>query len=159
MNSRSKLLLCTMVTFAALGAQAQCSFSGDTMSVPGTGKVLEGEYIETTLKDLSEVRFFRTNDNKIYLRLIVTQNFYFGKTDVLEIKSDNKSYYAKNTTQHKVTKTKGLYLTEVFPNYLGTLKDLGITGLSFAEAETKFTRRYAKQVKQIANPADGRCMR
>jgi hypothetical protein len=138
-------------TAGVLAAQDPCpALTGDTMSVPGKRIVLEGEYIETTLRNLSEVRFFRTRDKKLYLRLIVTENFYFGKVDVLEIRSDTKSYYAKNTTQHKVSKTKGLYIVEIFPNYLTTLKDHGITGLAFGQAKSRFTRRDARQVKVIA---------
>jgi hypothetical protein len=83
--------------------------------------------------------------------MIVTKNFYFGKTGVLEILSGSKSYYAKETTQFKVSKTSGLYIVEVFPNYLSTLSDHGITGLIFSEAETDFTRQDAQQIKAIAS--------
>jgi hypothetical protein len=125
-------------------------FVHDTMSIPETGKILEGDYVETTLKNLSVVRLFKTADHKYYLRFIITKNFYFDKVDVLEVKSGNKSYYSKNTKQHKINKTQGLYVIEVFRNYLGTLRDDGITGLVFAKAETDFTRQDGNQTRKMA---------
>ena len=120
------------------------------MSIPENGKILDGEYIETTLKDFSTCRIFRATDNKYYLRIIVKQNFYFNKTDVLEIRSGSKSYYAKNVTQYKINKTTGLFIIEIFKNYIFTLKEDGITSLYFAKAETDFTRQDTRQIKEIS---------
>jgi hypothetical protein len=125
-------------------------FKEDTMTLNGKGQVLEGKYIETTLKNFSVARLFKTDDNRYYLRFIITTNFYFDKVDVLEIKSGSKSYYAKDTKQYKVDKNAGLYIIEVFPNYIGTIKNYGITGLYFAQAETKFTKQDANQIKKMA---------
>ncbi len=126
------------------------SFIRDTMTHPSLEKVLDGEYLETTLKNQSVVRFYKATDGKIYLRLIVTKNFYFDKVDVLEIQSGTKSYYAKNTRQFKVTKNSGLFLIEVYRNYLKTIKDEGMTGIVFGGLETKFSNRDASQIKKIA---------
>jgi hypothetical protein len=130
---------------------AQCSlvFSSDTMTIPG-GKVIEGNYLESTMKNGSVFRFFSSSDNKIYLRMILTKNFYFDKTDLLEIRSGKMSYYEKNTKQYKVSKTAGLMMLEVFPNYLVTLKERGITSVVFAGAETHFTRQDVKKVRELA---------
>ena len=122
----------------------------DTMSVPESGKILQGEYIETTLKDFSVVRIFRTTDDKYYLRFIVKKNFYFDKVDVLELRTGSKSYYVKNTKQYKINKTTGLFVVEIFKNYISTLKEDGMTSLVFAKAETDFTRQDATQIKQMA---------
>ena len=132
--------------------QTNCetAFVKDTMSVPETGKILEGEYVEVTLKDLSEVRIFRTTDDKYYIRFIVKQNFYFNKIDILEIRSGSKSYYVKNTKQYKINKTTGLFVVEVFKNYISTLKEEGMTSLYFAKAETDFTRQDTKHIKEIS---------
>ena len=121
------------------------------MSLLDGNKIVEGEYIETTLKDQSQFRILRTDDDKYYLRFVVKKNFYFNKTDVLEIRSGSKSYYVKNTTQHKVNKTTGIFVVEIFKNYLmTTLKDEGISSLYFAQAETDFTRQDTKQIKEIS---------
>jgi hypothetical protein len=125
-------------------------FTHDTMTFTGTDKVLEGDYVETTLKNFSVVRLFKTNDDKYYLRFIVTKNFYFNKVATLEIQSGSRSYYAKETKQHKITKTSGLFIIEIFKNYIGTIKDDGITGIVFGEAETDFTKQDTKQIKAMA---------
>lgn len=131
-------------------AQTCNAWANDTMGIPETGRTLTGKYLETTLKKNSVVRLFRSDDGKLYLRLIVTENFYFNKVAMLEIRSGSKSYYVKNTKQHKLDKTRGMFFTEIFSNYLVTLKEHGITGVIFGEAETDFTRADAAQVKQIA---------
>jgi hypothetical protein len=125
-------------------------FISDTMTYTGEKKVLQGEYAEVTLKNQTVVRLFKSNDGKIYLRLTVTENFYFDKVAMLEIRSGTKSLYAKNTRQHKISKTRGLFIIEVFSNYLDTLKDYGITGIAFGQAETDFTKQDARQVKMLA---------
>lgn len=130
--------------------QCDLAFVKDTMSVKKDEKIVEGEYVETTLKNLSVVRLFKTSDNKFYIRFIVTEDFYFDKVGILEIKSGSKSYYAKDTRQHKVNKTKGMYVIEVYKNYLATLKEEGITSIAFANGETDFTRQDAGQIREIA---------
>ncbi len=136
--------------YASSQADKNAAFVRDTMSMPETGKTLEGEYVETTLKNLSVLRFFKTDDNKYFLRFIVTKNFYFNKTGVLEIRSGSKSYYAKNAKQYKIDKSAGLFLIEVQRNYIGTIKDHSITSLVFGEAETTFTKQDAAQIKTLA---------
>lgn len=126
------------------------SFVQDTMSLPESGIVLEGEFVETVLKDFSVIRLFKTTADKYYLRAIVKKNFYFNKVGILEIRSGSKSIYYKNNKQYKIDKTSGLFITEVQKNYLSTLKDEGITSLYFAEAETEFTRQDASQIKKMA---------
>lgn len=146
------IVFCFIILACICKGQINCesSFVKDTMSIPEAGKILEGEFIETTLKDFSEFRIFRTSDDKYFLRFIVKQNFYFNKTDVLEIRSGSKSYYVKNTKQFKINKTTGLFVVEVFKNYISTLKEDGITSLYFAKAETDFTRQDTKQMKEIS---------
>ncbi len=122
----------------------------DTMSVPGTTLQLEGGYLETTLKKQAVVRIFKTEDDRLFLRFIVTENFYFNQISTLEIQSGTKSYYVKNCRQHKVDKAHGMYITEIYRNYLATIKEYGITGLVFGGAESNFTRQDAAQVKAIA---------
>lgn len=112
-------------------------------------KLIEGEYLETTLKKLSVVRIYKTEQGKFYVRLIVTENFYFNKIDVLEIRSGNKSYYVKNSKQYKIDKTHGMYVFEVFKNYLAQLRDDGITSIYFAETETDFTRQDGIQIRKM----------
>ena len=126
------------------------AFVNDTMTLTGENKVLKGEYVETILKNLSVVRLFKTGNNKYYLRFLVTTNFYFNKSDVLEIRSHKKSYYTDKITQYKVNKTMGLFIVEIPKNYIAQLKDESITSIYFNKAETDFTKNDASQIKKIA---------
>lgn len=133
-------------------SQSNCdsSFLNDTMSTFNVEKTVEGRYLETTLKKGTVIRFFRTNQEKYYLRFLVTENFYFDKTDVLETVSGHKSYHAYDVKQHKVNKNTGLFILEIPKNYVAQLKDHGITALNFAHSETQFTRSDNKQIKEIS---------
>lgn len=139
-----------MMLFGVSAQEGVLAFTPDTMTLTGSNKVLNGEYVETTLKNFSVVRLFKTSDKKYYIRFLVTANFYFDKVDVLEIRSGKISYYAENTKQFKVTKTMGLFIAEIPRNYVAQLKDEGITSLYFNKAETDFTRQDAKHIKQMA---------
>ena len=134
----------------AYKAQNNCELIKDTLTLPAEHKVVEGEYVQTTLKNLSVVTLFKTNDNKYYLKILITEDFYFDKVGVLEIKSGSKSIYPKDIRQYKVNKTKGMYVIEIFKNYIFTLKEDGITSIVFNKAETDFTRQDAEQIKKIS---------
>lgn len=146
------LLLSILFISLTLTSQNGCDFEfkNDTIFIPKEEKLLNGDYIETSLKNQSNVQLFKISETKLYLKLYVTENFYFNKIDVLEIKSGKKSYYAKDTKQFKLTKTKGMFVIEIFKNYLTTLMDYGITSIVFGGAETKFTRQDASQVKKLS---------
>lgn len=154
--SRLMTRLISLVFFIILSlsghSQFECAnaFVSDTMSIPESDKVLEGSYVEVTLKDFSVVRLFKTNQETYYLRLLVKKNFYFNKTEVLEINSGSKSIRFKERTQYKVDKTTGLFIQEVPRNYIFTLTHDGITSITFANAETKFTKSDANLIKKMA---------
>lgn len=130
-------------------AQNNCSFIKDTLFIPKENKTIEGEYLETTLKK-SVVSLIKTGGNKYYLKIVVTENLYFDHVDELEIRSGKKSFYAKDTKQFQLDKHSAFYVVELYKNYVGTLKDDGITALVFNKAETEFTKQDCSQVKQIS---------
>ncbi len=147
------LFFCFVIVFGArLNSQINCEtgFVEDTLTFPSDGKVYNGKYIETTLKNFSIIRLYKADNSRLFLKMVVTKNFYFDKVATLEIRSGHKSYYAKDTKQFKITKTSGLFVIEIFKNYVATIREEGITSIVFGEAETDFTKQDAKQVKQIA---------
>ena len=81
---------------------------------------------------------------------MVIENLYFGKIDLLELKSGTKSFYLKETTHYQLDKNTGYYLLEIYKNYIGTLKDNGLTAIQFGKAETIYSKQDCNQVKQIA---------
>lgn len=139
------------MTFCVQGQKDKVlSFVRDTMTLTGTEKVISGEYLETTLRDQHVVRMFLADDQKVYVRFIVARNFYFGKNGSLEILSGSKTYTIKNLTQYKVSKTRGLFVSEIFTNYLTTLRNEGMSSIIFNQAETKFSRLDTKKIKRMA---------
>jgi len=138
--------------FSGLKAQKQEEFVfvEDTMTLSGTKRVLEGAYVEVVLRDLHVLRLYKTADHHIYLRMLVTSNFYFDKVGPLEILSGNLTYTAKQVRQFMVSKNMGLFITEVFSNYLSTLRNEGISDLVFNQAKTKFSRSDTQKIKRMA---------
>jgi hypothetical protein len=149
MRKLACLPLFILLNFSCFGQECP-AFIPDTMTMPGDHKPIDGEYLEAQMKNGSTVRIFRTPDERLFLRLVVTKNFYFNQVSTLEIQSGSKSYYLKNTKQYKIDKGHGLFVAEIFRNYLGTLKELGITALDFGGAVTDFTRQDASAVKKMA---------
>jgi glutamate racemase len=84
------------------------------------------------------------------MKMIVTENLYFNKVDMLEVRSGNKSFYAKDTKQFEYGNHTGYYIIEIFKNYIATLKEEGITSIVFSNSETKFTKQDRTQIMQIA---------
>jgi hypothetical protein len=144
------ILLSLLTPGLRLSAQDGCIFGNDTLTAPGTSVRMEGESISVPLKGGGSLLFFKTSSGKAYLRIEITENFYFGRTDLLEIRSGSKSFYSKNAVQQKVHKGLARFTVEIFRNYLYTLKDLGITGITFAGADTDFSRQDNVQIRKAA---------
>jgi hypothetical protein len=98
MQARSLIIISIIMTVARVSnAQQPCALERDTMTLPFSHSVVEGEYTTTKLKKSGEVTFFRASGNKMYLKFLMKENLYFDKVDVLEIRSGTKSYYATRT--------------------------------------------------------------
>jgi hypothetical protein len=154
-----KLLVFTFLVFVSglsLGQEVSCenSFTPDTFTVylgerATEGKLYEGEMISTTLKNKSVVQMYAVDRKRFFIRIYITENFYFNKIDLLTIESGKWTYPVKNCKQHKISKTQGMYVFEVQKNYLATLRDEGMSKLVFAGAETDFTRNDGQQIKKM----------
>jgi hypothetical protein len=145
------VFLCFFGAGICVAQEVSCenSFSNDTLSIPGKEPVMEGEILRTTLKNQSVVEMFAQDRKRFFVRLYVTENFYFNKVDVLTVVSGKWTYPVKNCKQYKISKTMGMYVFEVQKNYLATLRDEGITGLVFAGAESDFTRNDDQQIRKM----------
>lgn len=144
----STIILLLLIKLAA--GQGKCAFVNDTLFLPKENKVVNGEYLEANFKNKTQVRLYKTENNKYYLKFVVRENLYFDKVDVLEIQSGNKSFYAKETKQIQCDKYSAMYIVEVFKNYIGTIKDDGITAIIFNKAQTTYTKQDSNQAKQMA---------
>ncbi len=143
-------ILFFLLNLGLLKSQVDCVFKADTIFIPKENKVVNAEYLQTTFKNRSNFILYKTDNGKYYLKLIVTENLYFGKIDMLELISNSKSFFAKDTKQYEFNKHTGYYMIEIFKNYIGTLKEDGLSLIIFGKAETDFTKQDSKQVKQLA---------
>jgi hypothetical protein len=144
------LLFIFVIVSCAATAQANCPFTKDTLTLPKENKTLNGDKLEATFKEKSVVQLFKADNGKYYMKLMVNQNLYFDKVDVLEIRSGSKSFYAKDTKQYQLDKHTGYFVVELYKNYIATLKEDGMTSIFFNKAETDFTKQDCAQVKQLA---------
>lgn len=148
-----KLVVFILVFFSGflLAQEVPCEnrFKADTLTILSEEKLLEGDMLKTVLKNQSEVQVFAINKSKFYIRIYITENFYFNKVDNLFIESGSWNYPVKSCKQYKISKTMGMYAFEVQKNYLATLRDNGITGLVFAGAETDFTKSDTQHLKKM----------
>lgn len=126
------------------------TFIKDTIRIPKENKVVDTEYLITSLKNGTTLQLAKANTAKFYLRICTSENLYFGKTDMLEIRSGSKSFFAKETTNYELSKNSGYYIIEIYKNYIGTLKEDGITAFAFGKAVTTFSKQDCNQVKQMA---------
>lgn len=90
------------------------------------------------------------NSKNYYLKLVVYENLYFNKIDLLELKSGSKSYYAKETKQFQLDNNTGFYVIEIWKNYVATLMEDGLTAIKFGNAQTEYTRQDCQQAKLTA---------
>lgn len=143
-----------LLLFAALACRSQegceAGFRQDTLLLPGQKRSIAVEYLQTTLKNRSVVRLYRAAGNKYYLKLIVTENLYFDKTDKLEVQSGGMSYTEPKIVQYELDKSTGYYVFEIFKNYVATLKDEGITAIVFGTAKTDFSRQDTRKIRDIS---------
>lgn len=139
-----------LLSVSIFRAQNNCAFSPDTLFLPKESKTVSADYLQASFKNGSSLRLYKTPSNKYYLKLVVTENLYFDKVDLLEIQSGSKSFYSKDTKQLELSKSAGYFVVEIYKNYVATLREEGVTGILFGKVETSFTRSDANQVKQIA---------
>ncbi|MBK9283676.1 MAG: hypothetical protein IPM51_05080 [Sphingobacteriaceae bacterium] len=122
----------------------------DTVFIPKENKTYQSDYLEVELKNKSLVQLVKADNKKYYLRMIVTENLYFDKVALLEVISGKKSFYVKDTKHHQFDKHRGYYCFEIFQNYIGTLKDDGITAIEFGKVHTSFSKSDCNHIKSIA---------
>lgn len=119
----------------------ECHIQIDTLTIPTTGKLHQGTYVELKLEKKGKIRVFKTSEQKIFLICYTVENFYFGRSDELELHSGNKHYSEQNVLQFKINKNEAMYVIPVERNYLSQLRYEGLSGYSFAKAETRFSRK------------------
>ena len=91
------LLFVLFLSLTGLRAQDKdCqAFSMDTITLP-LGNHVEAEVMQTTTKNGTQIQLFAVERSRYYIRIYITENFYFGKTDVLSVESGKWTYPVKS---------------------------------------------------------------
>lgn len=145
------ILICNAFFVQLFRAQSSCNLMPDTLFLEDTKTTISGLSYKAKLKSHGEFKLFKADNGKLYLYFQVTENLYFDKRDNLEIESNGRSINFKNVLHQKFDKYTGLYVVEIWKNYVVTLKDEGLSSLTFGKATTKFYKSESKMVKQVAD--------
>jgi hypothetical protein len=131
-------------------AQNDCTFKHDLIFIAQENKEMQADYLEVDLKNKARLQLFKTNSNRYFLKLIVTQNLFLEKKCMLELKSGSKSFFQKDAICYQYERFSGYYLVEILKNYVLTLKNEGLTGVVFCNLETKFGKQDSNKIKMIS---------
>jgi hypothetical protein len=102
------------------------------------------------LKNGGKVQFIN-NNGKFVLKITPNQKLGFLDVGPLQIKSGNKSFFLKSTTYYDHKEPNAYFLVDVLINYIGTLKEDGLTAIVFNEKfESELCSDDVKNVRRTA---------
>jgi hypothetical protein len=131
------------------GQNCQEQIVPDSILKPGeTHKVL-ANVLYVGLKNGGAVQFVSDN-GKYFLKITPREKLGFIETGSLELKSGSKSFFVKTAKLNNPKDLGAYFITEIFLNYVATLKDNGLTGLVFNKFEVKFHKDDVKNIEQAA---------
>jgi hypothetical protein len=133
------------------GVLAQnCDVTVDTLYFPSKQVAELVKVINCPLKNGGNIQFF--NDNgKYILKLTLNEKFGFIDVGSLQIKSGTKSFFLKTATLYNHKQLNAYFLADVLINYIGTLKEEGITSVVFNEKfEAKMATEDVKNIRRTA---------
>lgn len=102
------------------------------------------------LKNGGNIQFFN-NNGKYTLKLTLREKFGFVDVGSLQIKSGTKGFFVKTATLYNHKSPEAYFLVDVMINYIGTLKEDGITSVVFMDKfEAKLAKEDVKNVRATA---------
>jgi hypothetical protein len=148
-------LLCLFLFFGSVAfAQIPCDkgFRTDTSIINRfTYAKEEVELMEVTIKNNYQLQFIRSKDKKTYLRIIVRDNLGFGQIGEFMLICGKKQIYDKDVKLVPIDKSSGWFILELNPNYIQTLRDLGLTKIIFRDTvEFLIPKADSEKIKQTA---------
>ncbi|MGE0566654.1 MAG: hypothetical protein AB7O73_01785 [Bacteroidia bacterium] len=135
-----------------MSSQNNCEqgFVSDSLFLEGDNAfVISSCLIAGPLENGDNIKLFR-HGKKNFLQIETKTNLYFDKVDDLEINSGNQSMLKKGMRQVEKNKYTGLYVVEIYKNYVATLRDEGITSFTFNHTENSYHKNDVKQIRAIA---------
>ncbi len=147
------VILCCIILFSDFVTVAQnpCNFKSDSVVVNRFDYKKElVELIEVTIKNNYQLQFIK-DGKTTFLKIIVRDNLGFGQIGEFMLVCGKKQIYNKDTKLVPIDKTSGYFVIELNPNYIQTLKDLGLTKLIFRDTvEFLIPKTDSDKIKQTA---------
>lgn len=144
------MLLLFMLAFTGLRAQQPCAFTSDSCALPPSNTRMPVDLLDARIKSNYHIQLIKQGP-KQFIRIIVTDNLGFGKTAPLLLKSGSKQMYYKSATLTVIDASRACFVLELYPNYLVTLKEEGLTSLIFnTTMGYSIPRQDAEAVKEMA---------
>jgi len=147
------VILCCTILFSDLVTITQnpCNFKSDSVVVNRFDYKKElVELIEVTIKNNYQLQFIK-DGKTTFLKIIVRDNLGFGQIGEFMLVCGKKQIYNKDTKLVPIDKTSGYFVIELNPNYIQTLKDLGLTKLIFRDTvEFLIPKTDSDKIKQTA---------
>lgn len=145
------LIIISFICLTQLNAQnCQEQLLNDSLYKPTENKTIPVKSMTCKLKNGGNVQLINAN-GKFILKLTLKEKLGFVDTGSLEIKSGSKSFYVKSTTMYNIKEDNAYFLVDVLINYIGTLKEDGITSVVFnGKFESKLAKEDVSQIRKMA---------
>ncbi|MGZ3883693.1 MAG: hypothetical protein ACXVPQ_07815 [Bacteroidia bacterium] len=150
MTKRIYILLFVVCSLAAGAQPCKEQVVSDSVLKPGETKKVIASVLYMGLKNGGAVQFVSDN-GKYYLKITPHEKLGFVENGSLELKSGSKSFFVKNAKLYNIKDPGAYFITEIFMNYVATLKDNGLTGLVFNQFEIKFNKEDSRKVEETAD--------
>ena len=150
---RSPLTLLFFFSVIAAFAQMPCDkgFRSDSCIINRFTYAKEAvELMEVTIKNNYQLQFIRKG-KKTYLRIIVRDNLGFGQIGEFVLICGKKQIYDKDIKLVTIDKSSGWFILELNPNYIQTIRDLGLNKIIFRDTvEFLVPKSDSEKIKQTA---------
>ena len=143
------LLICGSGTFAQMPCEK--GFRNDSVVINRFTYAREPvELMEVTIKNNYLLQFIRKGKTT-YLRITVRDNLGFGQIGEFMLICGKKQIYDKDVKLVPIDKTSGYFVIELNPNYIQTIRDLGLAKIIFRDTvEFLVPKVDSEKIKQTA---------
>ena len=121
----------------------------DSLYRPNENVKVAVSALNCALKNGGSIQFIN-NHGKYHLKIKPNQKIGFDEKGSLELKSGSKGFYIKTATLYDAKLPEPYFIVDVQLNYIGQLKDDGLTSLVFNTFEVKFTRSDNDNIRATA---------
>jgi hypothetical protein len=121
----------------------------DSLYRPAENKKVAVSAMNCALENGGSIQFINSN-GKYHLKIKPNQKIGFDDKGSLELMSGSKGFYIKSAQLYDHKLKEPYFIIDVQLNYVGQIKDEGMTGLVFNTFEVKFTKNDNRNIRSTA---------